>query len=924
MIPPPAMIPAPDSPLQIPLQAAQRLLELGVLPPWDVSAPLGPVLIAALAWLPGVSPAGALWLTVALAALLTALSCAWLLAPRVSLGWAFATVLLAPVQWLLLTDSLDRFLFWRIATLLIVLVAGRARLTVRVAGAVTLALLLPLTSPPDLGLFDAAALAEIFLVLRFVGSRWLAPAFGTAAAVVVIVAATGAAMPGALVAEARAAAAGRVVGPRDVTLEEVPLLREARRFALDHLDSPVSLKWLRAVGARHVALPLDSAGADRLAVDAVQDAGGFRLHRLLTPAPEAVLVSRSRFDMLPPIRGLQDAEALDAYLLWSSRLEAVGVDRSVAGEIRLTTDLGPDDLVLFRLPRRPGLAADVREGDRWTPGEMRADPLGFVVLAAPAPGPRVFRIRSSGTWRERFEPDIPARPLLTGPFPAIALGSVVDGRTFKPSPFQAGEYLSVFGERFDLFEPRIRLDERRIKPFYASATQLNFQLPEDVAPGKHEVRVESGGKQSLAEPIEVQANETPAVKFPPVKFRAVRVAIVAALALPVGLAAQQAPQIGFYQWQGVNPDGAADLLSAARRRTTAMGGTLFRLYLGARFDYRHPLLSPQRFEGELSGPATPAAILDIERYGAVLEDPAFKTVVLTAYSAIDYGAGPDDVNLLRPWSDREDRAVREQIGALCRLLFERYGELDKTVVIANHEADEKLMEILNHTPDPDLAIGNLAAWSAARFEAIAQARLEFPQAKLRILHAFEISAVNLNIGFVRDRYVKTTRAGWNALHDVLPHIRTDLVSYSAYESTNSPYQTLDINQPPEETATRLTRDLNLIREAAKGRISETGKEFFGDEFVMIGELGLPRERYEGLSTGGLLPRWLRAVRAGVDWGCPFVVLWQVFDAPRLGTEAWGFGAYDKTGAAPVLDDPSTSCGTIASCVKLLTSGRRVD
>ncbi len=400
-------------------------------------------------------------------------------------------------------------------------------------------------------------------------------------------------------------------------------------------------------------------------------------------------------------------------------------------------------------------------------------------------------------------------------------------------------------------------------------------------------------------------------------------ALAAALLMAAALAGQQPPRLGLYQWQGVNPDGG-DLLTASRRRATEMGATVFRLYLGARFDYQRPLLSPARFAGELERPVTPAGIVGLERYRSVIEDPALQTIVLTAYSAIDYGAGPDDINLLRPWSEREDRAVREQIGALCRRLFERYGALDKTIVIANHEADEKLMEMLNHTADHERAIGNLVAWTNARFDAVAGARAEHPQAKLRIFHAFEISAVNLNIGLVRDRFAKTVRPGWNALRDVLPRIRTDLISYSAYESTNSPYDSLNADTPPPDTATRLRRDLDRIRRAARGQVSEIGRKFFSDEFVMIGELGFPRDRYEGLSTGGLLPRWIHAVRAGIDWGCPYVVLWQVFDAPRLGGEAWGFGAYDKAGRAPVLNDPSPSCNTIASCVAALTSGRRVD
>ena len=124
-----------------------------------------------------------------------------------------------------------------------------------------------------------------------------------------------------------------------------------------------------------------------------------------------------------------------------------------------------------------------------------------------------------------------------------------------------------------------------------------------------------------------------------------------ALALAFQLsAADLKERIGFYQWVGPPArQGEPDPLTAARERATALGAKVFRLYVGARFDYIHRLYSPRRFQSDpVEGPLTPAKITALPRYRAVLEDPLLETVILTVYPVADYGAGPDDMNLARP------------------------------------------------------------------------------------------------------------------------------------------------------------------------------------------------------------------------------------------------------------------------------------
>ena len=386
-------------------------------------------------------------------------------------------------------------------------------------------------------------------------------------------------------------------------------------------------------------------------------------------------------------------------------------------------------------------------------------------------------------------------------------------------------------------------------------------------------------------------------------------------------------RIGFYQWVGPPVgSGEPDSLTAARERATALGAKVFRLYVGARFDYVHRLLSSRRFQQDrVEGPLTPAKIIALARYRAVLEDPKIETVVLTVYPIADYGAGPDDMNLSRPWGPTEREIEFSQTTELCEFLYREFGQIDKTVILANTEADNKLLDIMNYTGSPDLAVENLRAWTQTRFEAVEQVRLANRGARLRIFHAFEISLVNLRIakqGSAYDRVAQMRKGGrgWNALNDIVPHVSFDLLSYSAYESSNSPYETQRIDVDAGLTRQRLERDLQLIRRRAAASVSSVGRRRFGRNFVMIGEVGYPRERFEILPTGGVLPRLRGVLEAAAAENCPYVVLWQVFDNPRSGAEAWGFGMVDRLGRVPRLR-AEQGCDSIKSCIgKVLASG----
>lgn len=362
-----------------------------------------------------------------------------------------------------------------------------------------------------------------------------------------------------------------------------------------------------------------------------------------------------------------------------------------------------------------------------------------------------------------------------------------------------------------------------------------------------------------------------------------------AIACGALLFAEPNPRVGFYQWE--SPIRGALLpspLFTAPQLIEKTGAGLFRIYVGPRFDYVAPVLSPHRFEGVAH--CSPAAILRLTHYRYVLEHPKLATLVLTVYPARDYGGGCDDINLSR--TDIRDSLDDEyrQMFALSEFLLGTYGHLAKTVILANTEADNRMLEIMRHTGSSELAIRNTIAWQNTRFRAVDQARRRHPGARLKLLNAFEIALVNLAIDRQGHRFVKSPRGQWNALRDVVPKVGFDLLSYSAYESTNAPFETGVIDTPAGDTGKRLARDLARLSRA-------TSKP------VMIGELGIPGDVYDKLPSGGVEPRLSSALDAIGRMRPAYVVFWQVYDAPAGRGEPVEFGWLDPARpVSPVLMD----------------------
>jgi len=141
----------------------------------------------------------------------------------------------------------------------------------------------------------------------------------------------------------------------------------------------------------------------------------------------------------------------------------------------------------------------------------------------------------------------------------------------------------------------------------------------------------------------------------------------------------------------------------------------------------------------------------------------------------------------------------------------------------------------------------MVEWLNARQAGVNQARAEVGQQGVRVYHAAEVN-----------RVVQSMRSGFvNMVNKVLPHTKLDLISYSAWDSATEHYA-----------------DPNVLRGALDFIAAHApDSPDFGNRNVYIGEFGMPENHYALEQIQTAIPN---AVQTGLDWGCPYIVYWQLY------------------------------------------------
>ncbi|UCG50200.1 MAG: right-handed parallel beta-helix repeat-containing protein [Phycisphaerales bacterium] len=207
-------------------------------------------------------------------------------------------------------------------------------------------------------------------------------------------------------------------------------------------------------------------------------------------------------------------------------------------------------------------------------------------------------------------------------------------------------------------------------------------------------------------------------------------------------------------------------------------------------------------------------------------------------------------------TEEQKRGEERQFYELAKHLLTTYNGTGKTFVLQHWEGDWLIRGNYDAKADPSpAAIKGMIGWLNARQAGVSRAREEVGQAGVRVYHAAEVN-----------RVVDSMRTGRpNMVNRVLPHTNVDLVSYSAWDA-----------------ATEHFEDPNVLREALDFIAANVAdSRDFGGRNVYVGEFGMPENNFSGEKIRKAIPG---AVRTALDWGCPYIVYWQLYCNELSGKE----------------------------------------
>jgi len=233
------------------------------------------------------------------------------------------------------------------------------------------------------------------------------------------------------------------------------------------------------------------------------------------------------------------------------------------------------------------------------------------------------------------------------------------------------------------------------------------------------------------------------------------------------------------------------------------------------------------------------------------QTPYYRTLFakpFSTYILVVTSLGRDDGYWRSGITEAQEEDEQRQFYELTRHLLTAYKNTGKTFVLQHWEGDWMVRGNFDGNADPtEAALKNMIAWLNARQAGVDRARREVGQQGVCVYHAAEVN-----------RVVRSMRDGApNMANRVLPHTHLDLVSYSAWDSATEHYN-----------------DPNVLRDALDFIAANApDSPDFGSRNVYLGEFGMPENHY---SLEQIQTAISNAVRTGLDWGCPYIVYWQLY------------------------------------------------
>jgi len=206
------------------------------------------------------------------------------------------------------------------------------------------------------------------------------------------------------------------------------------------------------------------------------------------------------------------------------------------------------------------------------------------------------------------------------------------------------------------------------------------------------------------------------------------------------------------------------------------------------------------------------------------------------------------------WQRQQSKIEYREVYDLVTYLLNTYNGSGKTFFLGHWEGDNMLRGGISKEKDARVtpeAVQKFIAWLTVRQKAVDDAKHDTPHGNVQVWHYTEINHPTISLKDNRPSIVNM----------ILPHVPVDFVSYSSYDVTNEPQ------------AEKIKAVLDYIESKLTPKPGIPGKRVF------IGEYGYPT------ISGGkahLTPqeqneRSMITMRAALEWGCPFILYWQVYN-----------------------------------------------
>lgn len=219
------------------------------------------------------------------------------------------------------------------------------------------------------------------------------------------------------------------------------------------------------------------------------------------------------------------------------------------------------------------------------------------------------------------------------------------------------------------------------------------------------------------------------------------------------------------------------------------------------------------------------------------------------------------------FASKDAEAEYREIYDFTRYLLTTYNGTGKKFLLGHWEGDWYLHPGYDpkHDPDPQ-AVQGMIDWLNTRQRAIEDAKRDTRHTHVEVYQYTEVNLVQ-----------KAMQGGHALTNDVLPKTTVDYVSYSSYDSLLG-----------EGAALRssLQKALTYIETKLPPKSGVPGKRVF------IGEYGFPAQ---GFAPEKQTARSRDVIQAGLEWGCPYILYWEMYNNEVKEGRQVGFWLIDDQG-----------------------------